>query len=106
LFALSEDIREIVWLIIFSFLLLRVVLGLLVLAQVFLRSKEVRHIKRTPYESGFLSSNKSGGQFSLQFFMTLIIFMLFDLEVVLILPLLFAPSLVLGFLLVGIIFSL
>ena len=71
---------------------------MLIFVQYFLLSKEGSHLKVRAYECGFLSSTKRRSQVRVQYFTLLILFIIFDLEVVLLLPMLLNISGVLYFL--------
>ena len=61
----------------------------LVIFPVFLQEKNLAGEIQLPLESGFWCLSGGGVKFRLQFFTILIIFVLFDLEVILLAPLIF-----------------
>lgn len=59
---------------------------ILLLLSLFLSSKNIDKEKLTIYECGFMMITKIGNPFSIKFFIIAILFLVFDLEIVLLLP--------------------
>jgi len=67
---------------IFSFVLLTSISFLVVFLNNLVHVKISKHSNLTPFECGFISSNRLHKTFNLQVFMILVVFVCFDLEVV------------------------
>jgi len=81
----------IIILLIFTFS--RLGLGLLILAMAGLLSKKasIREERTDPFECGFVPQRKSRSPFSLHFFIVTILFLIFDVELVILFPFLTLP---------------
>ena len=72
---------------------------LLVVISLLMITRDVSY-KRSSFECGFLSSSKSSRSASLQFLTLLFVFIVFDLEVVLVISFFFSRHVVLGLMVV------
>ncbi|MCP4061985.1 MAG: NADH-quinone oxidoreductase subunit A [Gammaproteobacteria bacterium] len=89
-----------------SFIVGGAVVSLLIVTQLLICSRVFHQEKFSSYECGFLPITKRRRHITLQFFMLLIIFIIFDLEVILLVALFYSHPLFLGLLFLFILLSL